>query len=175
MIPFFFVLTLSILLILVFAIPGLFLYVRWVSILGVEDSTKNTGDMKVPTFYSAVEDLYGGASIFVMSAVGVVFGGIHCAGWFFDLPSSDEAVLWRVCSAIITGITFLLPLLLYLYSVLISLLDIFEWVGIVISVLTVVVNVVSRLVLLVEAFISLRHLTPRMLALVKWTSFIPHI
>ena len=45
----------------------------------------------------------------------------------------------------------------------------------VISVLILLVYVVSRLILLVEAFISLRHLTPGMLALIKWTSFIPHI
>ena len=109
-----------------------------------------------------------------MSLVGIVFGGIHCAGWFFNFPSSDEAVLWRVSSAVVTGIAFLLPLLYY-FIVEALLLDSFRLLRNIISVLTITAYVVSRLLLLVEAFISLRYLTPGMLALVKWTSFIPHI
>ena len=114
----------------------------------------------------------GVACIFVMSAVGVVFGGIHCVGWFFYFPSSDEAILWRVSSAILTGTAFLLPVLCYLFSLL---LDSCGWPDTVILLLAVVVYVASRLLLLVEAFVSLRHLTPGMLVLVKCTSFISHI
>ena len=51
----------------------------------------------------------------LISVVGVVFGGIHCAGWLFNFPSYDEAMLWRVSSAVLTtGIALLLPLLYYL-------------------------------------------------------------
>ena len=178
-IPLLFALTFPILLLLVFAIPGLFLFLRWTSILGVDSdgSATNACDMKIPTFYSTSENINIVARIFVMSAVGMVFGGIHCVGWFFNFPSNDEAMLWRVCSAILTGIAFLLPLLYYLLDALVSLLNCFALpVNVtVISILVVFVYVVSRLILLVEAVISLRHLTPGMLALVKWTSFIPHI
>ena len=174
MFPFFFALTFPILLILVFAIPGFFLYARWTSILEAE-KLLNTGDMKVPTFYSTSDDIKNFTYVFVMSVVGVVFGGIHCVGWFFNFPSSDEAMLWQVCSAILTGITILLPVLSFLLNVLASFHGNVRWLAIVISVLLVMVYVASRLLLLVEAFISLRHLTPGMLALVKWTSFIPHI
>ena len=111
-----------------------------------------------------------------MSVVGSVFGGIHCAGWFFNFPSSDEATLWRVSSGILTTIAFLLPVLFYvLFVVLLSLLESFLLPGTVIIVLAFILYVVSRLLLLLEAIISLRHITPGMLALVKWTSFIPHI
>ena len=171
MIPFLFALTFPVLLILVFAIPGLFLFCRWFSFVKAEDS--DIGDMKVHTFYSISEGRKG-LHLLAMPLVGVVFGGIHCAGWFFAFPSNDEAILWRVCSAIITGITFLLPV----HAFLLMLLGIrgdFSGLASVISVLTLLVYVVSRLILLVEAFISLRHLTPGMLALIKWTSFIPHI
>ena len=170
MIPFLFALTFSIFLTLVFLIPGLFLFFRWISILATDYFS--TGDMKVPTFYSTSKDGSKVAYIFFMSVVGVVFGGIHRAGWFFNFPSSDEAMLWRVSSAILTGIAFLLPLLYYLF---VALLDSFQLLGTVIPVLTIIVYVASRLLLLVEAFISLRYPTPGMLALVKWTSFIPHI
>ena len=130
--------------------------------------------MKVPTFYSFYTAEKEGevqvrAHVFLMSIIGVIFGGIHCVGWFFIFPSSDEAMLWRVSSVVLTGIAFLFPLHIYIVrktnnfiigqSVIIILL----------------VYVVSRLLLLVEALISLRHLTPGMLASVKWTSFIPHI
>ena len=171
-IPFLFTLTFSILLILVFAITGLFMFSRWLSFTGAKEP--DTGDMKVHTFYSIMKAQYGSAYIYVMPVVGVVFGGIHCAGWFFNFHSNDEAILWRVCSVIITSIAVLLPI----HAVLIAILDYlenFHWLVAVISVLTLLVYIVSRLLLLVVAVISLRHLTPGMLALVKWTTFIPHI
>ena len=177
MIPFLFALTFSILLTLVFVIPGLFLSFRWLSILGTNDF--NTGDMKLPTFYStdphSNRDKELGSSAIFMSVVGVLFGGIHCARWLFNFPSSDEAMLWRVSSVVLTGIPFLIPLLVYLFAAVLP--GKFQSPGFTIPVFTIIllVYVVSRLLLLVEAFISLRHLTPGMLALVKWISFIPHI
>ena len=171
-IPFLFTLTFSILLTLFFLIPGFLLFARWFSMLVTVKFS--TGDMKVPTFYSTKQDGNGVAYIFFMSVVDVVFGGIHCAGWFFTFPSSDEAMLWRVSSAVLTGIGFLLPLLVYLF---LDNLNSHRWQYFFLAFLIIIllVYVVSRLILLVEAFISLRYLTPGMLALVKWTSFIPHI
>ena len=172
MIPFLLGLTFSILLTLVFAITGLFLISRWGEIY-VADSLE-IGEMKVPTFYSTKND--GGAIgfVFLFPVVGVIFGGIHCAGWFFYFPSSDEAMLWRVSSAVLTGSPVLILILTFL------LLCIFDepqmsYFGFPVLAIVFLAYVVSRLLLLVEAFISLRHLTPGMLALVKWTSFIPHI
>ena len=50
----------------------------------------NTGDMNVPTFYvsetGTERDEMG--LLFVIPVVGVVFGGIHCVGWFLNFPSS---------------------------------------------------------------------------------------
>ena len=174
---FLFALTFSIVLTLIFVIPGLFLAFRWVSIAWADDF--NTGDMKVPTFYSTRQDGSEHAFIFFMSVVGVVFGGIHCAGWSFNFPSSDEAMLWRVCSVILTGIVFLLPMFVSLINFLVENLHSPDersgFFLVVFCTIVLLAYVVSRLLLLVEAFISLRHLTPGMLALVKWTSFIPHI
>ena len=176
MMPFVFALTISILLTLIFVIPCMILFNRWIDTLGLEGF--NTGDMKVPTFYSARE---GGGRIgyaFFMSAAGVVFGGIHCAGWFFNFPSSEEAILWRVSSAVLTGIAFLLPLIHFLsvlFNIHVNTHNRRDPFAIGVPIFILLVYVISRLFLLVEAFISLRHLTPGMLALVKWTSFIPHI
>ena len=170
MIPFLVALTFSILLTLVFVI------VRWVSILITEDF--NTGDMKVPTFYSTRQDTSEDGFILFMSVVGVVFGGIHCAGWFFIFPSSDEAMLWRVSSTVLTGMALLFPLINAAFENTFSqYLNGRQLVIFAMPVFTIIllVYVVSRFLLLAEALVSLRHLTPGMLALVKWTSFIPHI
>ena len=158
-----------VLLLLVLILLSLFPVCRWVSIAITEDF--NPGDMKVPTFYaSRFNEGKPWMPVFLMSVAGVVFGGIHCAGWFFIFPSNSEAILWRVSSVILTSLSFSLPLLFLLMrrTELNSLLP-------AVLVIAVIVYVLSRLFLLVEAFISLRHLTPGLLALVKWTSFIPHI
>jgi hypothetical protein len=178
MIPFILAMIFFILLTLVFSIPGIFLYLRWLSIVTTDDDDFTIGDMRVPTFYSTEKEGEI-ASVCCVPVVGVVFGGIHCIGWFFDFPSSVEAMLWRVSSAVLTGIAFLFPIILAFVGL--FFLEIFSGLGhrrqfiIVIFSIILQVYVVSRLILLVEAFISLRHLTPGMLALVKWTSFIPHI
>ena len=174
-------LTFSILLTLVFAIPGVIMGIRWYAMFVSEDSEIGVGDMKVPTFYASESDSAGDvfAFYFCMPVVGGVFGGIHCVGWFFDFPSSAEAMLWRVSSAVLTGIAFLFPLFVYFMIFLFEFINTSDslqnyFTTTVFSIL-ILVYVVSRLILLVEAFISLRHLTPGMLALVTWTSFIPHI
>ena len=172
MIPVILTLTLSTLLALVFAIPGIFMCIRWIAMIGAPDF--RAGDMKIPTFYAESES--GGVAVAIvicMPIVGVVFGGIHCVGWFFDFPSSAEGMLWRVSSAVLTGIAFLSPIIFRVALGLLS--DIQEYFGLALSVIFILVYVVSRLLLIVEAFISLRHLTPGILALVKWTSFLPHI
>ena len=134
-------------------------------------------DMKVPTFSSYSTENDGGALlglVFFFPVVGGTFGGIHCAGWFFYFPSSDEAMLWRVSSAVLTGSAILFPILISLLHIIFGDAQ-FDRFGVPILSIILLAYVVSRLLLLVEAFISLRHLTPGMLALVKWTSFIPHI
>ena len=144
-----------------------------------EDSDHiGVGDMKIPTFYAidpGPDELEFGdivARSICMFVVGTVFGGIHCVGWFFDFPSSAEAMLWRVSSAVLTGIAFLIPIIFIFVA---FLYEDHKYFAVAVSTITLLVYVVSRLLLIVEAFISLRHLTPGMLALVRWTSFIPHI
>ena len=170
MFPFTLALTFSILLALVFAIPGIFMCIRWLAMMGAPGS--RAGGIKISTFYAELETARDGAFLVCIPVVGVVFGGIHCVGWFFNFPSSAEAMLWRVSSAVLTVVAFLSPIIIifsaYLYTVQ-------EYFGLALSTIIILVYVVSRLLLVVEAFISLRHLTPGILALVKWTSFLPHI
>ena len=166
------VLTFCILLYLVFVIPANFFIVRWGEIM-LGFSHFNKDDMKVPTFSSMIID-DGVPVFFIFPVVGAIFGGIHCVGWSFNFPSRDEAILWQVSSAVLTSIAFLLPLLMVVLFIILD-ADQLTRFGVPVNAFFLLVYIVSRLLLLVEAFISLRHLTPGMLALVKWTSFIPHI
>ena len=183
-IPFILVLTFSVLLTLVFVIPAMILFFRWFSVLATNSQADiGVGGMRVSIFYAIDPDEFEIGSIVArllcLPVVGVVFGGIHCVGWFFDFPSSAEAMLWRVSSVVLTGIAFLFPILFTFVAILFgdSIYSTNQRRYFAITVFTIIllVYVVSRLLLLVEAFISLRHLTLGMLALVKWTSFIPHI
>jgi hypothetical protein len=177
MIPFILALTFPILLTLVFIIPGLFLFARWLSIFTTDDF--NEGDMVVPTFYSTEGVGFGTAVrvALICIVVSVLFGVIHCVGWSFDFPSSGEAMLWRVSSLVLIFIPLQLPLFDSFFTIFLKTPNSNRrpYFTIAVSTIMLLVYVVSRLLLIVEAFISLRRLTPGMLALVKWTSFIPHI
>ena len=182
MIPFILAISFSILLTLVFVIPGIIMCIRWVAMFVAEESEISVGDMKMPTFYASDSETSGlgdgVAIIFCIPVVGGVFGGIHCVGWYFDFPSSAEAMLWRVSSAVLTGIAFLSPIVIVFVAFLLRFINsdgLQTYFVVTVFSIIILVYVVSRLILLVEAFISLRHLTPGMLALVTWTSFIPHI
>ena len=171
MIPVILALALSTLLALVFAILGIFMCIRWIAMIGLKESRRR--GLKIPTFYALSESNGELEAFYIcMSVVGGVFGGIHCVGWFFNFPSSAEAMLWRVSSAVLTVVAFLSPIILFFMA---FLFRVQKYFAVAVSTIIILVYVVSRLLLIVEAFISLRHLTPGMLALVKWTSFLPHI
>ena len=87
-------------------------------------------------------------------------------------PPVPKPCCGRVSSAVLTGIAFLFPILLLFLAIIFQSNDT-GFIAVFTPIL--LVYAMSRLLLIVEAFISLRHLTPGMLALVKWTSFIPHI
>ena len=165
-IPFIFALTLSILLTFVFAIAGIFLCLRSLAKLFTGPLWESyISDMKMPTFYAKEEHKVKLSCVICMTVIGVVFGGIHCVGWFFNFPSSVEAMLWRVSSVVLTGIAFLFPMLSAFGATLfgdpIIRTDPWQYFTIAVSSIFLVVYVVSRLLLLVEAFISLRRLNPR--------------
>ena len=108
MIPFILALTFFILLPLVFVTPGLFLFVRWLSIFITDDSFIDIGDTKIPTFYSTSTNEGLGdtmAFIFCMPIVGVVFGGIHAQ----DGSSTFPPVTKLCCGGSLLRFLLVLP------------------------------------------------------------------
>ncbi|KAF8972236.1 hypothetical protein BDZ97DRAFT_1752822 [Flammula alnicola] len=150
---------------------------------------------RIPTFYALStpedEDIKSGLTgrrNALVSAVGIIFGLIHCVGWNFLFPSSTMRNLWRVCSVVIVGgpcITgfFYLGCFVYLRYLYIpfpqsghliwslkTIVQVFKVIPV-----TITIYIGARFCLLVLAFVALRDLVPGAYAVVEWVSFIPHL
>ena len=132
------------------------------------------GAISVPTFYAPPNEEHEFFQICMTTAiVATLFGGVHCAGWNFPFPSHAELIIWRVSSLIIVIVpcTFV-PLLvaevmrIATFAVIVNAL---------LSLLGVVIYVLARLALFVEALTTLRHLPPGAYAAVKWTDLLLHM
>lgn len=59
---------------------------------------------KVPSFYSGKPfDRDTILADFLTLAVGVIFGGVHCAAWMSEFQSSTQSLLWCISSVTIAG------------------------------------------------------------------------
>ncbi|KDR77200.1 hypothetical protein GALMADRAFT_435458 [Galerina marginata CBS 339.88] len=140
----------------------------------------------VSTFYATANDASPTDDLLIQSATwtsAALFGGLHCAAWFFTFPSDAELLVWRVCSAAISIIplgilTMYIADFRYrkaesnsrtkkLFGILVDLLFY--------SLLLLPIYAAARLLLLGEAFATLRYLPPDALAVVDWATFLPHI
>ncbi|KIK08796.1 hypothetical protein K443DRAFT_84407, partial [Laccaria amethystina LaAM-08-1] len=131
---------------------------------------------RVPTYYAHKFDReweWELRILVVCTFFGVVFGSIHCIAWAFTFPSHVERMLWRTASLIVTCVPLLNALLCILYSSVSESL----WNSAVEYSIAAgfVLYGLARMVLLVQAFTSLRALTPLAYETVQWTLFIPHI
>jgi len=135
------------------------------------------GEKRVGTFYPLEWEQETEASAwYLLIIIALAFGSVHCIGWSFVFPSSTERTLWRLASVFITS--FPIALFLSLYpAVLISCCveDLPTFVEMFFPSLQLFLYILSRLVLLILAVLSLRSLPPETYHIVHWTSFIPHI
>ncbi|KAF9471914.1 hypothetical protein BDN70DRAFT_998425 [Pholiota conissans] len=167
-----------------FAIPlkivtGLFR--RAHAMLLTNDSIQ-AGSTIVPTFYALNTNTEREKFIILVTGalLGVLFGGIHCVDWDYVFPTHEEMVIWRASAVIITAVAamgVIVSSTLYLGQrnrrdeVVNSLWgESLLWVG----AIGLIPYAVARVLLLVEAFVSLRDLPQDALLDVRWTSFIPH-
>ena len=111
------------------------------------------------------------------------YGGIHLSAWNFEFPSRVESILWRTACFIIIGSSFALlagPSLEALHSYFVypsrpNMRAMTEWVGYCFAGLLFLCYAASRLYLVVESFISLRHVPIGVYAAVPWVENIPHV
>ena len=137
-------------------------------------------DVSMPFFWTSEQTMekFGLRASYASLFIAIPFGAIHCAGWFLIFPFPAELILWRACSAVLVGVP---ALMLYITGVTIFLVT--EGVmnlpvsriagGGILSLL--LLYIIARLLIFGECFVSLRDLPPRAYAVVRWTTFIPHI
>jgi len=169
-------------------LPWLLRIVTWLLlkpthiIFGIIDP--NPSEKRVDTFYPRWYDqsqpyIPMWPFFFVIVGIASAFGGIHCIGWPFTFPSNTERALWRVASISITSIPIILSLIVVLSVTLgdsfSRLLHAPKWILQYLNRLQLFIYVLSRLVLLILAFLTLRLLPPAAYHAVRWTSFIPHL
>jgi len=157
---------------------------------------QSTGVLSVPTLYSIgtpnhITNLQMRLPCFSVAAF---FGAIHCVGWSHKIHFSSvvAALLWRITSAVITGVPLIWTsyfLLDYAYAVtrcnmvvngsesgsFIRLHWTLERTFRYISLLTIPFYIISRIILLVLAFLELRNIPPGALATARWANVLPFI
>lgn len=137
---------------------------------------------RVPTFYAVPHRINViPASNLVISIIGVMFGAIHCTGWNLIFPTRAEKIIWRTAAVLI----FAFPILMVLHASLIMIGGIPRFLsGLRLKGIMVIGEIFwkclpiyffGRMILLVEAFVTLRGLPEEAFLQVEWTRFLPHI
>jgi hypothetical protein len=125
---------------------------------------------------------HGGTILLIGCGSGMVFGGIHCAGWNFFFQKHAEQMLWRAASVVILCAPLSI-FLSYVYEVsslgrqyLPSTVD--TKVQVALETATWICSflyIAARITLIVLMLLSLGSLPPGVYDTVSWTRFIPHL
>jgi hypothetical protein len=143
---------------------------------------------RVPTFYATTTDPYHNFTPIGISstAMGVLFGAIHCLGWSFDFPTRFESIAWRTSSLVVTCVPIVMMAIMTLSHIVSrsyfrdpnsqnsTLETVFSSFAAPIVAPIILLYVAARLVLIVLAITSLGGLPPDALRTIAWTRFIPH-
>ena len=139
------------------------------------------GDKVGTMFYAGLDNGITWSFGIPAAVIATIFGGIHCIAWSFQFPSHTEQLLWRISSLSITCLPMVAVFWLPMFKRfdeekmpdwLITLTMLF---GAIFTVGCTILYVLSRVALLVIAFMSLRSLPPGAYKTVHWTTFIPHV
>jgi hypothetical protein len=106
----------------------------------------------------------------------VLFSGIHLFAWNSTFASFPEKLLWRICSALTTGLP-ILGLAMNLVQMQAETRNLSKVVGSFIGLLALIAiaYTISRGFLIVEPIVGLRYLPIAAYDTVDWTGFIPHV
>ncbi|KAJ7309334.1 hypothetical protein DFH08DRAFT_1050020 [Mycena albidolilacea] len=103
--------------------------------------------------------------------VGTVFGGIHCAGWNGDFPSTLEMRMWRSCSVLVAADPVIFVLTMRFSGAVSGSASMTRGVLLMLT----LIYIIARLFLIVLPLVALRNPQPGMLMDVNWSAYISHI
>ncbi len=150
----------------------------------VTTSTIRPGASHVPSFYAPVTKSDCWSRMVAFAIFGVIFGGLHCIGWYFKFPTRSEQTLWRATSLAITVIPLIVApidflLATRLHNRAINSCEKFERTALLILdlIMTILLfcYVPARLSLVAQAFALLRNQPSSALIAVDWTKYVPHL
>lgn len=111
---------------------------------------------------------------------GTLFGGLHCLAWNFHFPTPAEALAWKICSVITSGLPLLfsVPLSTLMWSRLLrrdskASSEMTSTVSLTFVIVFLVLYVLARLLLIVEMFRALFFLPPEAF-IDTWSGSFPH-
>ncbi|PPQ85231.1 LOW QUALITY PROTEIN: hypothetical protein CVT25_010004 [Psilocybe cyanescens] len=141
--------------------------------------------MKLPPYYARMTNMKDERLINLFIAViAMVFGGIHCGGWFFHFPSTAELWIWRSCSLLIAGIPICYIAVEALwktkeytgYGLRYNITQhLYNSLNFFFSYVCVPLYILARVVLVVEVFIAMRDMSPDVYVDINWITFLPHV
>jgi len=150
----------------------------------VTTSNIQHGASHVPSFYAPVTSSDRWSRMVVFAVFGVIFGGLHCIGWYFNYPTHSEQTLWRATSLIITVIPPVVSPIDFLLAARLKNKDIKFWkkfehrallVLDLIMTILLFVYVPARLSLIAQALALLRKQPSSALVAVDWTKYDPNL
>ncbi|KAF4980411.1 hypothetical protein FZEAL_3564 [Fusarium zealandicum] len=109
------------------------------------------------------------------------YGGVHCIAWNSDFATNVELQFWRFAciDLVIAGVLYFLLFAFYLAteegSSSSSVATTSRWTVLVVGWGHFAVYIAARVFLVVEAFMSVRHLRVGAYEVVDWAAFIPHL
>jgi hypothetical protein len=128
-------------------------------------------------------NLTQGLLLFLLPAI---YGAVHLSAWSFEFPSPVEKLLWKIaCLDLVISLPVFLVVGVARENRMVGVggrdngcvaeLTLLSWGGLLFLLLNVPVTVVARMYLVVESFISLRHVPIGVYATVPWSDWLPHI
>lgn len=123
---------------------------------------KQRGTLENILFYY---EKFEGTSSLTLLLLPIAYGGIHLAAWGFEFPSPAESLLWKISCLIIMGLLAMVVLMHWISS-----MELRHF-----AYIMLILYVAARIFIVVESFISLRHVPIGVYAAVPWVQNIPHI
>ena len=128
-------------------------------------------------YHSPWDDLFfmSNRQILFVKLLPVIYGSIHLTAWGFDFPTLAESILWKTSCLIIITLSFPVLPSFCIPAFVAYLDDFFPSLVISFMLLSLSLSTAARIFLVLESFISLRHVPIGVYAAVPWVQNIPHI